>query len=229
MSRKSFNLSLQKKRNQIVLSPIIERCEEDGSYVADKVVDYVEKALHYERSVGLSKVQNTYELIKNTLSSQYEQDTPEFEQRVEDVLQTLIMVDGERLSQFISDPARYSSQTSNLPAQENRPTTESQVVNSTQIPLPVHEEVMEDLVGDEKTPVQDTPVEQEANVEVADAGAERRKAREAKNKKRELERIEARSKPQASKPVKKTDVEKDSSDENDSDVIEINESVLRNI
>lgn len=119
-SRKSFNLSLQKKRNLNVLTPILDRCDQDGSYVADRVIDYVEKALNYEQSIGLNKVQNMYGLIKNTLASQYQPNSPEFDEKVEAVLQSIVSVDGERLAQFLSDPTHYSNDVEQMPASTKR-------------------------------------------------------------------------------------------------------------
>lgn len=232
MSRKSFNLSLQKKRNQIVLSPIINRCEKDGSYIADKVVDYVEKALHYERSVGLSKVQNTYGLIKNTLASQYQEDSPEFEKRVEEVLRTVISIDGERLSQFISDPTRYSGEASGMSASESRSPVQSSQPKQYASPLPVHEEIEEPSTGNAEISATDildtvdTPVvtkEEEESLEFERQAQERRNQREAEKKERAILREEALRK------SKEIQVETDDEDDDEVDISGINVSVLNNM
>lgn len=232
MSRKSFNLSLQKKRNQIVLTPIIERCEKDGSPIADKVVDYVEKALQYERSVGLSKVQNTYELIKNTLPSQNQIDSPEFEQRVEEVLRTVISIDGERLSQFISDPTRYAGEASAMSASESRPPVQSSQPKQYSTPLPVHREVDEQSMGNAEISATDisdtvdvpvvTTVDEESLVFERQA-QERRNQREAEKKERAILREEALRKSQ-----EETQAETDD-DDDEVDISGINVSVLNNL
>jgi hypothetical protein len=231
MSRKSFNLSLQKKRNQIVLTPIIERCEKDGSPIADKVVDYVEKALQYERSVGLSKVQNTYELIKNTLPSQNQKDSPEFEKQVEEVLRTVISIDGERLSQFISDPNRYSGDASDMSASESRSPVQPSQSKQYATPLPVHEEVNEQSMGNAEisaTDVSDTvdasavTKEEDESLEFERQAQERRNQREAEKKERAILREEALRK-------SKEDTQAETDDDDEIDISGINVSVLNNL
>lgn len=216
MSKKSFNLSLQKKRNHIVLNPIIESCDQDGSYVADKVVDYVEKALFFERSVGLSKVQNTYVLIKNTLSSQYPPDSLEFQQRVEDVLRSIISVDGERLAQFLSDPNEYSGGAGTLPASENRSTMRS----TSPAPTQRAEESAIDrnpaqsaVAVAEPEPVQETEEE------------EHRRISEERAQKKAREREEHRQ--AVLRASQEQDAEEDD-DEDDDDDIQINGDALNN-
>lgn len=240
MSRKSFNLSLQKKRNEIVLNPIIEKCEEDGSYIADKVVDYVEKALIYERSIGLSKVLNTYGLIKNTLSSQYPEDSEEYTRRVEDVLRSVISIDGERLAQFISDPHRYSDEASDMQASANRSPIEKK--SPTETPTPSSKEVVQNKptivpdVIEEEEEVMERESQQEVEAErkrkkkeeeekkkQEQALEERRKKREEQRKKREAEQKEAQRK-EKEKEVEATSVESDDDDES----IELNVSALFN-
>lgn len=214
MSKKSFNLSLQKKRNQLVLNPIIDRCDQDGSYVADKVVDYVEKALFFERSVGLSKAMNTYVLVKNTLASQYALDSDELQQKVEDVMKSIISVDGERLAQFLSDPSAYSNEAGGLPASENR-----SVVRSTSPPP----------VSPAKT---QQPEETERSVSTATAVAEpdsEELEHQRKAEKRALERKEEREKRRRAEQQSATSAEAEDDDEDtDDDGIQINSDALHN-
>lgn len=187
-SRKSFNLSLQKKRNQIVLNPIIQRCDQDGSYVADKVVDYVEKALHIERSVGLSKALNTYGLIKNTLASQYTPDSPEFEQRVEEVMRSIILVDGDRLAQFLSDPNDYSSDGRDIPASISRPVARQTRPAETESPAPQRNTAATAVVEPE-TDVSEEELAYQREVEERRLKKEQRDKQKAEEKRREQESL----------------------------------------
>lgn len=107
--RTSFNVSLQRKRNQVALGPILERSEREGTVASDIIVEYVEKALDYEKIVGLNKVMNTYKLIQNIVSSQCEYGSDEYYRRVEAVLRDVVIVDGSALSSFLSDPVEYTS------------------------------------------------------------------------------------------------------------------------
>lgn len=228
MSRKSFNLSLQKRRNEIVLNPIIQECEKDGTYIADRVVDYVEKALVYERSMGLSKVVNTFGLIKNTLSSQYPEGSEEHSRRVEDVLRSVISIDGERLAQFISDPYRYSSEASSMEASESRAPIErtEPITQSSPTPPPVVDEEIEDAEEEIKeTPPAKVKQKRESKVVLVEedddeaeelkkqeeAMAERRRKRqeERERKRRDNEEKEAQRK---SKSKGKSKSEEDEDD-----------------
>lgn len=107
MARSSFNVSLQRKHNKIVLGPLIERCEEEGGVISDVIVEYVEKALDYEKMIGLNKVMQTYKIIQNMVGVQHPYGSPEYIQAVESVLKRVIRIDGEELSQFLSDPNGY--------------------------------------------------------------------------------------------------------------------------
>lgn len=107
MARSSFNVSLQRKHNKIVLGPLIERCEEEGGVISDVIVEYVEKALDYEKMIGLNKVMQTYKIIQNMVGVQHAYGSPEYIQAVESVLKRVIRIDGEELSQFLSDPNGY--------------------------------------------------------------------------------------------------------------------------
>lgn len=233
MSRKSFNLSLQKRRNEIVLNPIIQECEKDGTYIADRVVDYVEKALVYERSMGLSKVVNTFGLIKNTLSSQYPEGSEEHSRRVEDVLRSVISIDGERLAQFISDPYRYSSEASSMEASESRAPIErtEPVTQHSPTPPPLVEEEIEEVEEEiEETPPAKVKQKRESKVVLVEedddeaeemkkhkeALAERRRKRKEERERREKEEKEAQRKAKSKGKSKSDDDEDD--DDNDSEL-----------
>lgn len=212
MSKKSFNLSLQKKRNQLVLNPVIDRCDEDGSYVADKVVDYVEKALFFERSVGLSKALNTYVLVKNTLVSQYSADSPELQQKVEDVMRSIIQVDGERLAQFLSDPDEYSNGAGTLSPSDNRTTTRS--VSPAPQPRAERPEA-ERSYAPTATAVAEPEVDSEE--------LEHQRKSEERARKREQAREERRREEQRASAQESSDASDD-----DNDGIEINDDALEN-
>lgn len=215
MSKKSFNLSLQKKRNQLVLNPIIDRCDADGSYVADKVVDYVEKALFFERSVGLSKAMNTYVLVKNTLASQYSVDSDELQQKVEDVMKSIISVDGERLAQFLSDPNAYSNGAGALPASENRST-----VRSTP-PAPVSQPKVERQEVEQRSASTATAV---AEPEQENEEMKHQRIAEERALKRQQEREERRLAEEQSLAQD----DNDDDEEDDNEGIEINADALNN-
>lgn len=134
MARNSFNVSLQKKHNRIVLSPLIEKCETEGGVISDVIVDYVEKALDYEKRMGLNKVMQTYKIIQSMVGAQYPADTPQHAEAVENVLKRVIRIDGEELSNFLSDPTGYVGMESSTPLQQLAPLPASKPTQSFEQP-----------------------------------------------------------------------------------------------
>lgn len=113
--RSSFNVSLQKKHNKVVLGPLIERSEQEGGVISDMIVDYVEKALDYEKVMGLNKVMQTYKLIQNMVAAQHPYGSAEYNNAIEEVLKRVIRIDGSELSVFLSDPMGYTGGESSPP------------------------------------------------------------------------------------------------------------------
>lgn len=191
--RKSYNLSLQKKKNKIVLTPIVERCEREGTYVSDVVVDYVERAVAYEQSKGLNKALNTYDLIKNTLSREFEEGTEEYQKRVEGVMRSVITIDGESLAQFLSDPDGFSNEAAaSISMSASRPASVP-----AQSPAPVREE----SYVEERTPTAEPVInttQDDEQVEIERQAEVRRKEREKARREREAQR-EADMKKEAEK------------------------------
>lgn len=108
--RKSLNISIQSKRYYIPINEIITEWEEQGLSLSTKVCETLLLGYRLSNSVELSKLVNTFEMISKTLSHYYnEENTEEYMKAIENVFNKVITVDGETLSEFLSNPIRYSN------------------------------------------------------------------------------------------------------------------------
>lgn len=222
--RSSFNVSLQKKHNKVVLGPLIERSEHEGGVISDMIVDYVEKALDYEKVMGLNKVMQTYKLIQNMVAAQHPYGSAEYNQAIEEVLKRVIRIDGAELSVFLSDPMGYtggeaSPPLSSMPA--IAPQVTSRVVEAKKQETP--------SLQHETTKVNGSPAPDASHSDMDESDEEEREAERLRK-----ERAEARRKRKEEQEalLKKQEDEKEEDesddDEVDFDIANLNTGALFN-
>lgn len=215
--RSSFNVSLQKKHNKVVLEPLIERSENEGGVISDMIVDYVEKALDLERVMGLNKVMQTYKLIQSMLSSQYPHGSAEYNQAIESVLKRVIRIDGAELSVFLSDPTGYTGGEVSPPL-SSIPAIAPQV-KAVQEPV-TNGAPQEDVY--EEPPVTSSPAPEPVEVDEDELKAEQARKERAEARRKKKEEQEALLRKQ------QADEEDEEDDDGEFDITNLNTGALFN-
>ncbi|HCL4480354.1 TPA: hypothetical protein N2D99_002442 [Clostridium botulinum] len=157
--RKSLNISIQSKKYYMPINKIIKEWENKGLSMSTNVCETLLLGYKLSNSIELSKLVNTFEMISKTLSYYYnEENIEEYMKAIENVFSKIISVDGEKLSEFLSNPIKFSS--------EN---TVTQVAQKQFIPKTKKEEntiKSEQSVIDEPVNIKEIAVEKENQQEV---------------------------------------------------------------
>lgn len=162
--RKSLNISIQSKRFYIPINEIIAEWEEKGLSPSTKVCEALLLGYKLSNSVELSKLVNTFEMISKTLSHYYnEENTQEYMEAIENVLNKVINVDGEKLSEFLSNPEKFSSKDNT----NSQPTQKQTTIEPTKKVEPkfIKTEIVEELAVSQETDITaKTDLEGQANI-----------------------------------------------------------------